>query len=832
MDSLLTRTALRRGTENPGGTKHVRFSVAVTGVLLFAFSAGLVAGESPQGRNAVSQKTIVLEVLREPRFGQNLLNETAWRGYGEGFVKKDKTFVCDNASDPTAVRGAVQTVELNQTVPTPLLAVAESAAENVGGSRDNDYSLYLDLQYVDGTPLWGRAAPFDVGTHGWQEKRVIIFPEKPVKRVSFYLLFRRHSGTAAFRTPRLYQLALPQGGYFDGVPCTWHDKGYSGLVIRDVKAGTDFYALGQSALGIECEQKVENLRFGDAVDIRLKWAGAGDRLLTLSYLYTISADGQLSVVWCPDPRREEVVSGTGEYTVASRTRAGVAHRLSRWPFAAIRSGDDGYAIGIDMTLPAVFRVGYHAGLRCLFATYDIALTPEKREAHLRLVKWRFPGQMGFRGALQFYYEMFPEVFRVRIEKQGLWMPFAKISSVEAWEDFGFRFKEGDNETAWDDAHGILTFRYTEPMTWWMPMAPELPRTYEAAVAEAERLAGLGRPQARAWQTSSFRDEYGRIPVRLLDTPWCNGAVWSMNSLPQIRGEITDFQLKWNDEIRERLYGPNRQADLDGEYIDSSEGYVTDELDFRRDHFVGERPLTYDGDSLQPAVFRGLIVFEYVRAIAEDVHGMGKYMMANGTPSQLCWLVPWLDVLGTETNWNRDGKWQPMSDGELLYRRALCGKKPYCFLMNTNFDQFDHEHVEKYMARSLAYGMFPGFFSPNASTGHYFSRPELYNRDRPLFKKYVPLCKLVAEAGWEPMTHARSSHPRVYVERFGKRYFTVFNDTPEKAQVVITFDPAVETGLSARELLRGTTLPIQNHQVELSLGGEQVAVLDVFAGQPN
>ncbi|MBC7338102.1 MAG: hypothetical protein H5U01_17765, partial [Clostridia bacterium] len=171
-------------------------------------------------------------------------------------------------------------------------------------------------------------------------------------------------------------------------------------------------------------------------------------------------------------------------------------------------------------------------------------------------------------------------------------------------------------------------------------------------------------------------------------------------------------LKWNAEIRERLYGPNRQADLDGEYIDSSEGYVTDELDFRRDHFVGERPLTYDGDSLQPAVFRGLIVFEYVREIAEDVHGMGKYMMANGTPSQLCWLVPWLDVLGTETNWNRDGKWQPMSDGELLYRRALCGKKPYCFLMNTNFDQFDHEHVEKYMARSLAYGMFPGFFSPN------------------------------------------------------------------------------------------------------------------------
>ena len=90
-----------------------------------------------------------------------------------------------------------------------------------------------------------------------------------------------------------------------------------------------------------------------------------------------------------------------------------------------------------------------------------------------------------------------------------------------------------------------------------------------------------------------------------------------------------------------------------------------------------------------------------------------------------------------------------------------------------------------MKRSLAYGMFPGFFSHNASQGHYFTRPELYNRDRPLFKKYVPLCKRVAEAGWEPVTLARSSDERVYVERFGTRYLTVFNDSPDRRTVTIT-----------------------------------------------
>ena len=175
-----------------------------------------------------------------------------------------------------------------------------------------------------------------------------------------------------------------------------------------------------------------------------------------------------------------------------------------------------------------------------------------------------------------------------------------------------------------------------------------------------------------------------------------------------------------------------KGDLDGEYIDSSEGYVTDELDFRRDHFdAAETPLTFSLDGRKPAIFRGLISFEYIRALAGDVHAMDKLMMANSTPHNLCWLMPQLDVVGTETNWNPNGTWRPMSDRDMLYKRTLCNGKPYCFLMNTVFEEFSHKLVEKYMKRSLAYGMFPGFFSHNASQGHYFTRPELYERDRTL-----------------------------------------------------------------------------------------------------
>jgi hypothetical protein len=129
-----------------------------------------------------------------------------------------------------------------------------------------------------------------------------------------------------------------------------------------------------------------------------------------------------------------------------------------------------------------------------------------------------------------------------------------------------------------------------------------------------------------------------------------------------------------------------------------------------------------------------------------------------------------------------------------------------------------------MKRALAYGMFPGFFSHNASQGHYFTRPELYNRDRPLFKKYVPLAKLVAQAGWEPITLARSSDEQVYVERFGARYLTVFNDSPQRRTATIRLD--VDPPASSRELLTGRTVSWRDGQATLTLDAEDVAVIDL------
>lgn len=778
----------------------------------------------PGGRLPAAEQSglVAKAVLDAGGSGGNLLKTDAWRPWQKGFQRQQGQFVCDNGPDDSAQRGASQSVVLDQTRPEPIVAIAWSKAEAVTGGTDNDYALYLDLVYADGTQLWGQTAPFQTGTHDWQRRQVIVLPEKPVKSLSFHLLLRGHGGKAWFRDPELRVISAPKGAYtFDGVPVTVARAGGEGFQVRDVAAGSDFVSIDREALGFRLEWTRVEQNGATWIDATLTDTTGKDRAATLIYAVPVRPDG---LQWLHDPREAGEVESPREYLNASQFRAGNG-RLSRYPFGAVADANRGTGLGIDMAQPAFFRIGYHAGTSELFLAYDLGLAPEKPSARVRFCRFAFDPAWGFRSALAKYYDLFPEHFHCRTPEQGLWMPFAKISEVKGWEDFGFKFKEGDNETAWDDEHGIVTFRYTEPMTWWMRMPREMPRTMDAALAEARRLAEKGDRQANALLTSGYHDESGRFVARLLDTPWCNGAVWSMNSMPGIKGEATDFKNKWGSELRDRLYGPRRKAGLDGEYIDSSEGYVTDELNFRRDHFAAATtPLCFSPDTHQPAIFRGLIVFEYVRGMADDVHAMGKLMMANSTPIRLPWLAPLLEVMGTETDWHRQGEWRPMSDSDLLYRRAMCKAKPYCFLMNTEFEKFPYELVEKYMKRSLAYGMFPGFFSHNASQGHYFTRPELYDRDRPLFKKYIPLCKRVAEAGWEPVTQAASSDTHVHVERFGDRYLTVFNDSTQARTVTVTLHAGAPA--TSRELVSGRAVSWHENKTSLTLQGEDVAVLEL------
>ncbi|HRU19556.1 MAG TPA: hypothetical protein P5125_04290 [Kiritimatiellia bacterium] len=785
---------------------------------------GLLAGVSW----GAADGTLMKRVLdgQDPSLQPLAMEQAA--AYEQGFTRDGDEWVCDNGDDAAARRGVCWSVVLNQTRAAPVMASAEAKAEQVDGPGNNDFSLYLDLSYMDGTTLWGQAMPFNPDPAvGWQRREVVLTPEKPIRRISYYLLFRNRAGRVRFRDARIGVLRTEEVMRFDGVAIKAIEPPQRGFLLRDVARESGFVAIGREALGVRLftrERRAAGVTF---YEVRLEEQTGRDRALTLLYSLP-QPDGSLT--WFHHPRRAFTLDRTqAEALNTASAPLGANGRLSRYPFGAVAVAGKGCAVGLDPATPLFFRIGCQPQTRELYLACDIGFAPEKRTADFRFCVFDFKAADGFRGALARYYELYPDAFVTRIRKQGIWMPFAPISQVEGWQDFGFRFKEGIDETAWDDAHDILTFRYTEPMTWWMTLKGEGPRTLARGREEAKRLAATGSSAARAWESSAFEDERGLRPGRVLDTPWCNGVVWSINSAPGVPGAVTDFSNKWNAAYLERTYGASRKADCDGEYIDSAEAYVTEVMNFRRGHFAAaERPLCYALGSRRVGVFKGMIGFEYVRALEREMRARGRYMMANSTPINWFWLAPLLDVMGAETDWNRNGVWRPMTDEELLYRRALCRGKPYCFLMNTDFSRFSYETSERFMKRALAYGMFPGYFSANASTGHYFKRPELYNRDRPLFKKYVPLCRLVAEAGWEPVTGAVSDTPDVIVERFGWQpglcYLTVYNltEAPRKAVIALTTlaQPTV-----CRELVRGGEVVWSEKRASFDLEADDVRVLE-------
>ncbi len=209
-------------------------------MLMGSMLMAAVLAAAPVSPNPPHESATVMEVLKPQ--GESLLKAGAWQPAGEGFSQEAGAFVCDNGAAEKAIRGAAQTVVLNQKIAAPIVAEAWSKAEAVGGEADGDYSLYLDLLYTDGTPLWGQIATFRTGTYDWQRVEVRIFPAKPVKSVTVNLLLRRHSGKAYFKDARLVA-ADPRLGaaLFDGLPVRWCASPVGpGFIVRDVAADSNY----------------------------------------------------------------------------------------------------------------------------------------------------------------------------------------------------------------------------------------------------------------------------------------------------------------------------------------------------------------------------------------------------------------------------------------------------------------------------------------------------------------------------------------------------------------------------------------------------------------
>ena len=821
--------------------------------------------------------------------GDNIL---MWSPYRQGYevdvnsgINNSIAAYCENKNANDG-RGISQTLYLNQTNPIPMLVRGWSKAQDVSGGRDSGYSIYVDITYQDNTTLWGQTGKFSTGTHDWEMQEFMILPSKPIKQLTIYGLFRGHKGSAWFDDFQLFEIGSKGVSMLDSIPIDSvveisHPTKYdtietstkdglkftmesergsvvslkldgkelaqqgipSGFLVRDVAKGSDFYAFKNN----KCEELDLVLNINPVEDIgnSLQFSGtitdtAGqDRAITLMFALPVNA---VEWEWHNDVRNSKLIQESAEYINSVNINTGLNGMTSLYPFGCISNKDFGLAIAMDMGIAAQYRIAYNSWTKQFFIVYDFGLAKETEKfpngAPFSFAIYRTDPKWGFRSAAKKLYDIFPDYFVCRSKDQGIWMPFTDVSTVEGWEDFGFKYHEGNNNVPFDDEANILSFRYTEPSTWWMRMDSEIERTHQNIMNMLNEYANS--TDTRKKQTaetaiiSGSFDEKGQYQYLVQNTPWCNGAVFSLNPNPYIPGN-SEAKIKWNEEVKQRLYGSEAKGILDGEYLDSLEGYVTADENFRREHFKYVNvPLTFSIVSKKPVIHKASSVYEFSKWLADDIHSMGKLMFANSVPHRFAFLCPFFDVMGTETNWiGGDGSWRPDSDRQMSFRRVMCYQKPYLFLMNTRYEKFTPDLVEKYFQRCLFYGMFPSMFSHNASQDPYWRAPEFYNRDRHLFKRYIPMIKMIAEAGWEPVTYATTDNESVYVERFGPDhegnvFFTIMNESSEKQDVTVSFINISEKIQAVQDLVSGQNVEVLSSngqsKIHLELMPEQVCLI--------
>ncbi len=955
-------------------------------VLLLVLTGSVCLGQSRiakralRGDGAEMQERLLNRSFEDT--GDDGLAST-WTFWDQGYARAmgvartgDASARCVAADEDTQY-GADQVATLDQAEPMPIVVGGWSKAEDVSGSPNAGYSVYVDLFYTDGTPLYGQINYFETGTHDWQYRQVVIVPEKPIREVTVHALFRFHTGTVYFDDFSIKELAMGDGArLFDGVPVTPGDPAPSDvdlapaqLLLRDVAAGSDFLEAAGECPELGLELTAEWTEIGDAFRLegQVKDLTGEDRCVAVYVVIPVDFTGG---VFGMDARRASSIDQAVTYSNTKQIGAGTNGRMSWYPIAPVSKGDEGLCIATPLDVPRVSRLAYDAGSKELYAAFDLGLTAATTKfpssASFSAVIYPFDAEWGFRAALAKYYELFPGLFTKRVEREGIWMPFADIATVQDSADFGFMFKEGNNNVGWDEAHGIYTFVYVEPMSHWLPMVQDVPRTPDGVMGELARRTPTD-PQSQATATSVFHREDGTHEMYITDAPWCDGAMLTLNCDPDLLADQPDavtqakhefatitraFQRAdgattsaWRDfesghevvedvvrtgaralrcantpgdshgaaqtilvgqtepqelvasvwakadgitgqlgndcslyldltftdgsvgfgrltpialgtydwretEVRlnedkpiqtvnyhlllrngnggtawfddaflgepggdnllaEAGFEPSdglvRAAELDGTYIDSYEMAATTQ-NHRREHWAYlDIPLTFGLNSREVCSLGIFHTYEFAQELERRMHGDGKLTFANAVLSNFGHPAHLLDVMGTETNWQFNGEYLPNSDAAMNYRRALCYQKPYVLLLNSDYTTFKPKWVELYFKRCAAYAIFPSFFSHNAADDPYWQNPALYNRDRPLFVKFIPVIKALAAAGWEPITYARADHESVYVERFGTDagqgiYVTLFNDSQDVADYSLSID-GDSLGLAGRvELL--------------------------------
>jgi hypothetical protein len=674
-----------------------------------------------------------------------------------------------------------------------------------------------------------RGLSSDSGTNDW-ETRSLTFTSGPVA-VSAYFKVEIYSGygTAWIDDVRMFDVFAGRA-----------PAAFGGSVSAD---GADLLQTAMDG-GLKLEARVSSVETAIRVDATLSDTTGRDRAIELSFRLPLDVPGW---VWDQSSVTANVIGDGVRYENLDSSFGTQSHSL--YPFATVRG--DGVAVTLATPMiPQMNRFSYDrkTGLRL---TWDLGLSPAaaKTPSSATLTFWIYTQdpRWGFRSAAERYFALSPNSFVSPLNPaSGAWAIGGPLSTVPNPADFGWGYLEGTADIDFANANGFASLSYMDPSGYFrnFPGYAAQP-SYDvlAATLQADATSGSGaldggiprREMAQATLSSSPYDEAGRYQVyansyfwygdRFQIYPLCPfpdeppPSAWSVLTTYGVDGQLAS--------------AAKRGRRLDGIFLDDlTTTFGAVENHRREDWASSSVPLTFSWSTGKLMIFDGFAMAEFCEALRRYVHQRGLKLMGSVNPGAYSWLAPHQDVLGGEA---------PGADtAERSYLRRILGNgRPWTNLFVTaDGSAPGAAEVLRYLRQALLLGYFPGF------NGSYWGSPAAYERDRPLFRQYIPLIRTVAAAGWRPVNGATPSDPSLFVERFddgkGGVFFLTAQNTGDASKTFQVRLDAPTLGIGSgsveiQELLRGKAVAASREGADVvfsdTLGAGETFVYRITAPRP-
>jgi hypothetical protein len=521
--------------------------------------------------------------------------------------------------------------------------------------------------------------------------------------------------------------------------------------------------------------------------------------------------------------------------------------MSRYPLDTIWSRRAALSIGIPIDEARIMRITY--GKAGMAITFDFGLSPRatrlRERASFSFVIYRSAPNWGFRSALQKYYKIFPNLFarRAPSSANGMWIGRADLTRLSPvfgdyrpgidmlalgdWnsgspERFGVRYLR------WDNSHHVDAMAYNQQWGFKLRQPAGQPN-YQEVLSDLRRSATNGddlelRQEASAALSSTARDYDGRLEYegyrRYLQfyedlDPDLPSPTWA--------GVTQRYQV-----ARALALAASAGGRIDGIHMDSTSGMrrwaAADDYD--PSHWASATtPLTFSWDSGKVVERVEFSDVSHLERLADWLHKRGLLLSANFNGSDArpgSWFdANAIDYFGIEQGLPEKVANDPFVtiDSFAMQKRFLAYHRPVSTLdASIGAGSLTIGQLRARLQLNLFYDVFSGI------GGHGVWTP----RQAGVYGEYTPLFRDLADAGWQPITDARSSNANLWLERYGsassgRMYIAVRNQTSSRQAGKVQVTLATGRLKGAREVqideaITGTHLhsSVNDHGRTLSL----------------